>query len=144
MIKPREKERQTKASKNASEFKSLEKSNYVGDKELLNTLDRRRMNLIETLKGSSMKVLGSLFSHSGELSNGIQSIISDLSALLDKKLTQMEEAFCETEIGRLKAVIKKQCKYNTRIHSFPALTHCTHSEANGKTGTTNGTNTQDI
>lgn len=62
MIKPREKERQTKASKNASEFKSLEKSNYVGDKELLNTLDRRRMNLIETLKGSSMKVLGPLYS----------------------------------------------------------------------------------
>ena len=64
MIKPREKERQTKASKNASEFKSLEKSNYVGDKDLLNTLDRRRMNLIETLEGSSMKVLGSLLSHS--------------------------------------------------------------------------------
>jgi len=56
MIKPREKERKTKASKNASEFKSLEKSNYVGDKDLLDALDRRRMILVETLKGSSVKV----------------------------------------------------------------------------------------
>lgn len=61
MIKPREKERKTKASKNASEFKNLEKSNYVGDKELLDALDQRRMNLVEMLKGSSMKVLAPLF-----------------------------------------------------------------------------------
>jgi hypothetical protein len=63
MIKPREKERKTKASKNASEFKRLEKSNYVGDKELLDTLDERRMNLVETLDGSSMRVLSSLIFH---------------------------------------------------------------------------------
>jgi hypothetical protein len=61
MIKPREKERNTKASKNASGFKSLGKSSYVGDKELLDALDQRRMNLVETLKGSSMKVLAPLF-----------------------------------------------------------------------------------
>lgn len=56
MIKPREKERKTNASKNASEFKNLEKSNYVGDKELLDDLDQRRMDLVQTLDGSSMKV----------------------------------------------------------------------------------------
>ncbi len=61
MIKPREKERKTNASKNASEFKSLEKSNYAGDKELLDVLDRRRMILVEMLKGSSMKVYAPLF-----------------------------------------------------------------------------------
>ena len=61
VIKPREKERKTNASKNASEFRGLEKSNYVGDKELLDGLDERRMNLVETLKGSSMKVYAPLF-----------------------------------------------------------------------------------
>lgn len=62
MIKPREKERRTKASKKASEFKSLEKSNYVGDRELLETLDQRRMILVERLEGSSMKVFATLSS----------------------------------------------------------------------------------
>lgn len=121
MIKPREKERQTKASKNASEFKNLEKSNYVGDKELLNTLDHRRMNLIETLKGSSMKVLWSLFFHPSEPSNDAQSIISELSALLDKKLTQTEGALCESEIDRLKAIIKKQCNVESVFIHYQLL-----------------------
>jgi len=55
----------------------------------------------------------------------------------------MEEALCKSEIGHLKAVIKKQCNCDTRIPST-ALTHCTYSKANGKIGTTNGTNSQDI
>ena len=76
-------------------------------------------------------------------SDGIQSIISELQALLDKKLTQKEEALCESEIDRLKAEIKKQCKCGTRIR-LTVLPHCNHSEANGKTGTTNGTDSQDI
>ena len=143
MIKPREKERKTKASKNASGFKTLEKSNYVGDKELLDALDQRRMNLVESLKGSSMRVLVLLFFPSDEASDCIQSIISELQALLDKKLTQKEEKMCESEIDRLKAVMKKQCRCGIRIY-YAAFTHCKHSKANGKTGTTNGTNPQDL
>ncbi len=69
--------------------------------------------------------------------------MSELQVLLDKKLTQREEALCESEIDRLKAEIKKQCKRGTRIH-FTAFTHCNHSEANVETGTTNGTDSQDI
>ena len=143
MIKPREKERKTNASKNASGFRSLEKSNYAGDKELLDALDQRRMILVELLKGSSMKVYTPYFFPSSGPSDDIQSIISELQALLEKKLTQKEEALCESEIDRLKVEIKKQCKRGTRIR-FTALTHCNHSEANGKTGTTNGTDSQDI
>jgi hypothetical protein len=142
MIKPRERERKTKASKNASDFRPLEQRNYVGDKELLDTLDRRRMDFVDALKGSSMKVLVSFFFATRKSSDDIQSITSEFSALLDKKLTKMEEELCESEIDRLKAIIKKQCKCGMRIH-YTAYAHCT-SEANGQTGTTNGTDSQDI
>jgi hypothetical protein len=80
---------------------------------------------------------------SSKPSDIIKSVISDFSALLDKKLVSMEETLCESEIGRLKAVVKMQCKHGTQIR-YTALTHCTRSETDGKAGATNGTNSQDV